>query len=78
MMFHVKPFAKALSCKGFSLLLLMLFAVACITPRHTVEIQEYTLMPNGKEVLGREQGLTAFIFEANQSKIPFSQYVGLK
>lgn len=35
-------------------------------------------MPNGKHVLGIEKGLTAYIFENNQRKIPFHQFVGDK
>lgn len=79
MVFHVKPFVKTLLNKGFLPFMLMLFLVSsCITPRHTVEINDYILLPNGKQVLGREQGLTAFIFENNQRKMPFAQYVADK
>ena len=79
MMFHVKLFGKALAVKGFLLFILLFFIpTACITPRHTVEINEYALLPNGKQILGKKEGLTAFIFENNQTKIPFSQYIGLK
>ena len=35
-------------------------------------------MPNGKEVLGHKGGLTAYIFENNQRKMPFHQFVADK
>lgn len=54
------------------------FFASCITPRHTVEINEYILVPNGKPVLGHNNGLTAYVFENNQRKIPFQQFVGDK
>lgn len=55
----------------------MLF-VACGTPRHTVEIQDYVLVDGGKKVLGKEEGLTAFIFENNPRKMPFVQFAADK
>lgn len=78
MMFHVKPSIKDLVFKAFALILACAFFASCITPRHTLEINEYTLMPNGKRVLGHEKGLTAYIFENNQRKIPFNQFIGDK
>jgi len=51
---------------------------SCGTPRHTVEIQDYVLVPNGKQILGKEKGLTAFIFENNQRKMPFVQFAANK
>lgn len=77
-MFHVKRFVKTLSIKGFFVLLMVVFATSCITPRHTVEINDYILLENGKEVLGKEKGLTAFVFENNQRKMPFAQFVSYK
>jgi hypothetical protein len=77
-MCHVKPFIKTLCRKGFFVFLAMTLAISCITPRHTVEINSYVLMENGKEVLGKEKGLTAFIFENNQKKEPFVQFIANK
>jgi hypothetical protein len=77
-MFHVKRFVKTLSSKGFFMFLVVMLATSCITPRHTVEINSFVLMENGKEVLGREKGLTAFIFENDQSKMPFAQFLANK
>lgn len=78
MMFHVKRNVKTLIFKGFLLFIIVIIPVSCITPRHMVEIQEYILLPDGKKVLGKEQGLTAFIFENKQSKMPFVQFIGQK
>ncbi|MFP9097510.1 hypothetical protein ACLI09_00520 [Flavobacterium sp. RHBU_24] len=51
---------------------------SCGTPRHTVEIQDYILVSNGKQILGKEKGLTAFIFENNPQKVPFVQFAANK
>ncbi|AWH84411.1 hypothetical protein HYN59_04450 [Flavobacterium album] len=56
----------------------MALAMSCITPRHTVEINSFVLMYNGKEILGKDKGLTAFIFENNQRKMPFAQFLANK
>lgn len=77
-MFHVKRFVKTLLSKGFFVFLVLMLATSCITPRHTVEINSFVLMDNGKEVLGRDKGLTAFIFENNQKKMPFAQFLANK
>ncbi len=76
--FHVERINKALIFKGLLLFLCMNLFSACITPRHTVQINDYILLPNGKEILGKEKGLTAFVFENNPRKIPFHQFVGDK
>jgi hypothetical protein len=78
MMFHVKRFQKILISIAFAMIFACAFFASCIAPRHTVEINEYILIPNGKQVLGHDKGLTAYIFENNQRKIPFNQYVGDK
>lgn len=50
----------------------------CGTARHMVEIEDYVLVGGGKKVLGKEEGLTTFIFENNPRKIPFVQFVADK
>ena len=74
-MFHVERCAKTLSKTGVFVFFAIIGFVACVTPRHTVAINEYTLLPNGKEITGREEGLTAFIFENDQRKMPFQQFI---
>jgi len=77
-LFHVEPKFKTLFCKGFLAFMMVAIFVSCIAPTHTVEIQDYALLENGKQILGKDKGLTAFIFEGNQRKIPFQQFVGDK
>lgn len=78
MMFHVKHTTKTLFRRGFLLFFMLAFATSCITQRRTVEITDYILLNNGKEILGREQGLTAFMFENNPRNIPFQQFLADK
>ena len=73
--FHVKPSLKTLYIRGFFVFLMLAFSVSCVTPLHTVEIEDYVLLENGKEILGREKGLTAFVFENDQRKVPFRQFI---
>ena len=74
-MFHVERFLKPFLKKGFFVFFVVAMFTSCITPRHTVEINEYTLLLNGKQVLGHDKGLTAFVFENNQRKMPFQQFL---
>jgi hypothetical protein len=62
-MFHVERNIKTLLLKGFFVLSVSLLFSGCITPRHTVEIDDYILLQEGKEILGRDTGLTCFMFE---------------
>lgn len=57
---------------------IVLVTISCITQQQTVEIRDYTLLDNGKVILGRDKGLTAFLFEGNRRKIPFQQFVADK
>jgi len=75
MLFHVKPYKKALYLKGFFLFLLFsLLLVSCSAPRQAVDVTDYVLMDNGKPILGNN-GLTAFIFENDPRKIPFNEFI---
>jgi hypothetical protein len=51
---------------------------SCVTARHGVEIEDYVLVEGGKNILGKQEGLTAFIFENNPRKIPFVQFAADK
>jgi len=77
-MFHVERFLKLFLLKGFFVFFVCLMFTSCITPRHTVEINDYILLLDGKELLGHEKGLTAFVFENNQKKMPFQQFLMAK
>ncbi len=78
MMFHVERKVKSLFQKVVLFLMAIMLSTSCITQRGTVSIDEYILMPNGKPALGHKEGLTAFIFENNQRKRPFVQFVADK
>lgn len=78
-MFHVELNLKTLFSKGFLVFIMItVLFVSCIKPRHTVEIQGYTLLANGKQILGKQEGLTAFMFENSPRKIPFQQFLADK
>ncbi|WP_143090395.1 hypothetical protein [Flavobacterium akiainvivens] len=70
---------KTLSWKGFLVFLVVaLCSASCITQRGNLQIVDYTLLPNGKQTLGHDEGLTAFIFENNPRKRPFVQFLADK
>lgn len=73
-LFHVERINKTLIQKGFFLFLVFLFSAAC-SPRYAVDVSDYILEKNGKQILGRDKGLTAFIFQNNPTKITFNQFL---
>lgn len=78
-MFHVERYIKGEIVKLFLAIVLIIFAAtSCRAPRPTVQISEYTLLRGGREVLGNKDGLVAFVFENNQRKIPFVQFISNK
>jgi hypothetical protein len=93
-MFHVERFTfqsklsemkeylhniKGLFLKQALLVFIMAMVLTgCSTARHAVEIDDYVLVNGGKKVLGKEDGLTTFIFENNPRKIPFVQFAADK
>lgn len=77
-MFHVELLNKTLNLKGFFLFLVFLFSVSCSTPRYAVDVSDYILVENGMKILGKEKGLTAFIFQNNPEKITFNQFLTQK
>jgi hypothetical protein len=77
-MFHVertlaKPVYKAISVSLFLFLILN----SCVGARQTVQITDYVLVPNGKEIIGNKN-LTAFIFENNLRKLQIEQFLSAK
>ncbi|WP_309642501.1 hypothetical protein [Flavobacterium sp.] len=44
----------------------------------TIQIPDYILVPNGKEVIGNKEGLTAFIFENNTKNLPIEKFLSMK
>lgn len=51
--------------------------VSCGIQKPKYFIEDYVLVPNGKEILG-STGLTAFVFENNKKNIPFQQFLAIK
>lgn len=77
-MFHVERSLASVIVKGKVGFLIAFFVLtSCIGIRQTVQIPDYLLVPNGKEIIGNK-GLTAFIFENNNRKMPLEQYLALK
>ena len=77
-MFHVEQYLKTLFTKGFFVFLIVMLFSGCITQRHSVEVGDYLLLENGKQILGREKGLTCFFFENDKRKMPFQQFLVIK
>lgn len=73
-MFHVERSNKTLY-KGFFLLLTFITVLSCGTPRYAVDVSNYVIRENGKHVYGKENGLTAFIFQNQPTKITFNQFL---
>ena len=77
-MFHVERTLAGLINKGMlGLLLLFFICSSCMGTRRTIQITDYILVPNGKDVIGNKN-LTAFIFENNLKKLPIEQYLAAK
>lgn len=74
-MFHVERTLLAPMNKGrFAIILLFFVLLSCGIAKQKYVIDDYTLVPNAKEILGNK-GLTAFVFENNKKIIPFQQFV---
>ena len=77
-MFHVERTLSTAINKGKPLVFLLFFAVySCGTMKPNVQIEDYLLVPNGKEIV-ENKALTAFVFENNKRQIPIEQYLSWK
>src|SRR5690606_21395560 len=74
-MFHVERNIKTLFQRGFFLFLLVGIMQSCISQRQAVDVSDYILVENGKQIYGKEEGLTAFIFQNNPKQITFAQFL---
>lgn len=55
-MFHVKRCVKTLIFKGFLLFIMLMFVpIGCATQHGSIPINDYVLIPGGKEVLGKKR-----------------------
>ena len=78
-MFHVKRHRAIVENKGkFYLILFYFILIGCSGSRQTIQIPDYILVANGKEILGNEAGLTAFIFENNTKNLPIEKFFSMK
>ncbi|MEE1897262.1 hypothetical protein GN157_15980 [Flavobacterium rakeshii] len=77
-MFHVERKIKTLFQRGFFLFLLFGVLQSCVTPRQAIDVSDYILVENGKQIYGKEEGLTAFIFQNNPKKVIFAEFLGNK
>ena len=77
-MFHVERQIKSLMNKRITafLFLFVLFS-SCNVSQQTVQIPDYILVPNGKEILGNK-GLNAFLFENNTKNLTIEKYLSMK
>lgn len=77
-MFHVERTLASHKYKGIIVILfLFVFLNSCVGTRPSIQITDYVLVPNGKEIIGNNN-LTAFIFENNVKKLPMEQFLCAK
>lgn len=74
-MFHVERTLLKLMYKGkLSILFLFFVVLSCGIAKQKFVIDDYTIVPNAKEILGNK-GLSAFVFENNKKLLPFQQFL---
>lgn len=77
-MFHVERTSITPVNSRAALFLIVIFVLfSCISTKQSMQIPDYILVPNGKKIIGTNP-LVAFVFENNQTKMPFEQYLSLK
>lgn len=77
-MFHVKQYTPTSIFTSIIVVLLVnIFFISCASSRDRILIEDYYIVPNGKEILGSKP-LHVFVFENDQSIIPFQQFVTTK
>ncbi|RZK10307.1 MAG: hypothetical protein EOO46_11165 [Flavobacterium sp.] len=58
----------------WSVFLLLFIVCSCGITKQKFIIDDYTIVPNAKEILGNK-GLSAFVFENNKKLLPFQQFL---
>ncbi len=77
-MFHVERYIKSLENKGkYSIVFLLFVLISCYSSRQTIQISDYILVPNGKEILGHES-INAFLFENNTKNLTIEKFLSIK
>ena len=77
-MFHVERHIKTLENKGKYFVWILFFVlISCFSSRQTIQIPDYILVPNGKEILGHES-INAFLFENNTKNLTIEKFLSIK
>ncbi len=77
-MFHVERYIRNHENKGkYSILLLLFVLISCYSSRQTIQISDYILVPNGKEILGHES-INALLFENNTKNLTIEKFLSIK
>ena len=77
-MFHVERQKQTYMNKRITALFcIFILLSSCNVSRQTVQIPDYILVPNGKEILGNK-GLNAFLFENNTKNLTIEKYLSMK
>lgn len=77
-MFHVERNAKMTMSRGIPMFFLFFLLISsCNVSRQTIQIPDYILVQNGKEILGNKT-LNAFIFENNTRNLTVEKYLSMK
>jgi hypothetical protein len=73
-MFHVELQLKTLMNKSLSIILLLILVTSCAS-RNKMVINDYVVLPEGKEITGSKTGLNAFIFETLNKQVSFQSFL---
>lgn len=77
-MFHVERHIRMLENKGKYFIFVLFFVlISCYSSRQTIQIPDYILVPNGKEILGHES-INAFLFENNTKNLTIEKFLSIK
>ncbi len=77
-MFHVERIKKTVYISLKAILFSTFFLlISCGTSRQTIQIPDYIIEANGKEIIGKKN-LSAFIFENNQKNLPLENFLSIK
>ena len=77
-MFHVERHIKTHENKGKYFVWILFFVlISCFSSRQTIQIPDYILVPNGKEILGHES-INAFLFENNTKNLTIEKFLSIK
>lgn len=78
-MFHVKRYLKTpIHPAQMLVFIISIFLISCVARKPTVQIEDYLLVPNGKEIVGNPRPLTAFIFENNTKNMSIEKFLSMK